>query len=145
MMFCTTFLSAPSEELYSEAGVGGQAAPVAASGMGPGCLSSFHCLVLPQDELYPSLSDSSARLSVGKEERAHRLAGKMLADVGSSSCRAGDGGRVWGRVGGLSAHSASPSLSLAPKCFRKESSRGMRPIIRGYDSLALVLTETFLH
>ncbi|XP_014898306.1 neural Wiskott-Aldrich syndrome protein isoform X1 [Poecilia latipinna] len=124
MMFCTTFLSAPCEELLSEGGVGGRAAPTAAagpnaaSGLGPGCLSSFHCLVLPQDELYPSLSDSSART----EERARSLAGKMLVDIGLSSCR--EGGRVWGRAGGRFARSASPLPCLTPKCFRKASSRG---------------------
>lgn len=130
MMFCTTFLSAPCEELLSEGGVGGgraapaaAAGPDAAGGLGPGCLSSFHCLVLPQDELYPSLSDSSART----EERARSLAGKMLVDVGLSSCRAGEGGRVWGRAGGRCARSASPLPCLTPKCFRKSSSRGMGP------------------
>ncbi|XP_054910696.1 WASP like actin nucleation promoting factor b isoform X5 [Poeciliopsis prolifica] len=116
MMFCTTFLSAPCEELLSEGGVGGRAAPAAAAagGLGPGCLSSFHCLVLPQDELYPSLSDSSARTE----------AAKMLVDVGMSSCRAGEGGRVWGKAGGRCARSASPLPCLTPKCFRKASSRG---------------------
>ncbi|CAB1419005.1 unnamed protein product [Pleuronectes platessa] len=66
MMFCTTFLSAPSEELNPEgSGVGGGTA-MGGGGLGPGsCLSSLHCLVLPQDDLYPSLSDPTARRSVG--------------------------------------------------------------------------------
>lgn len=103
MMFCTTFLSAPSEELYSEGGIVGGAAPVA-----PGCLSSFHCLVLPQDELYPTLSDRP----VGTEGRAQSLAGKMLVDVGE-----------WGRVGGQCARAASPS----PKCFHNHNSDALCP------------------
>ncbi|XP_036004790.1 WASP like actin nucleation promoting factor b isoform X2 [Fundulus heteroclitus] len=119
MMFCTTFLSAPSEELHSEGGVGGGAAPVPSGGggLGPGCLSSFHCLVLPQDELCPPLS-------VRPEERARCPAGKTLLDVGLSGCRAGESRRGWGGVGGRGARSASPSPRLTPKCLSKERSRG---------------------
>lgn len=52
MMFCTTFLSAPSEELAEGVPLPG------------GCLAPLHCLVLPQDELYGPLSEPVARLSL---------------------------------------------------------------------------------
>lgn len=125
MMFCTTFLSAPSEELNCEGGGGGTA--VGGGGLGPGsCLSSLHCLVLPQDELYPSLSDPTARLSICPEERAHSLVGKMLLDVGVSACAAREeGGCIWDRVRRRRSRSASPSPSKTPKSPCSESVKGM--------------------
>ncbi|CAG12078.1 unnamed protein product, partial [Tetraodon nigroviridis] len=73
MMFCTTFLSAPPEELHREASSPG--------GLGPGsCLSSLRRLVLPQDE--PS---AAARGPVRATGRAHQWAG------GPRLGRSGDG------------------------------------------------------
>lgn len=106
MMFCTTFLSAPSEELISDEG----------GGLGPGCLSSFHCVVLPQDELYPSLSAASSRLSIGTKEQTCNLSSKMLVDISISSYLTG---------GGVCPRSASPSSRQTPKCVRRASLRGM--------------------
>ncbi|XP_037551868.1 WASP like actin nucleation promoting factor b isoform X3 [Nematolebias whitei] len=104
MMFCTTFLSAPSEELISDEG----------GGLGPGCLSSFHCVVLPQDELYPPLSDASSRLSIGTRNQTCNLSSKMLVDISISSYLTG---------GGVCPRSASSS-SQTPKCVSRESLRG---------------------
>lgn len=63
-MFCTTFLSAPSEELAEGGPLPG------------GCLAPLHCLVLPQDELYGPISEPAARLSL---RHAH---GCSALDVG---------------------------------------------------------------
>lgn len=127
MMFCTTFLSAPSEELNCEgSGGGGGGAAVGGGGLGPGsCLSSLHCLVLPQDELYPSLSVPTARLSICSKERAHKLVGKMLLDVSMTTCGARDGGCIWDRVRRRRSRSASPSPSKTPKSPCSESVKGM--------------------
>lgn len=125
MMFCTTFLSAPSEELGCEGGGAGGAA--GGGGLSPGsCLSSLHCMVLPQDELYPSLSDPTAQLSVCPEERSCNLVGKMLLDVSMTTCRARDGGCIWDRVRRRRSRSASPSPSKTPKSPCSESVKGMR-------------------
>ncbi|XP_062338794.1 actin nucleation-promoting factor WASL-like isoform X3 [Osmerus eperlanus] len=94
MMFCTTFLSAPSEELVGDGGGdgGGGATP-------GGCLSTLHCLVLPQEELYaplPSSPGSSAsRFSLCHGRRACGMVGKMLLDVNMVAC----GGRAVGERG----------------------------------------------
>lgn len=122
MMFCTTFLSSPSEDLSCEGG-GGRA--VAGGGLGPCCLSSLHCLVLPQDDLYPSLSDRTARVSICSEERACSLVGKMLLDVGMTTCRAGDGRCIWDRVRRRRSRSASSSPIQTPKTPYKESVKGV--------------------
>lgn len=121
MMFCTTFLSAPSEELNCEGGGG-----TAGGGLGPGsCLSSLHCLVLPQDELYPPLSDPAVRLSICPEERARSLVGKMLLDVSLTTCTARqEGGCIWDRVRRRRSRSASPSPGETPTSPRPESLRG---------------------
>lgn len=126
-MFCTTFLSAPSEELNCEgSGGGGGGATVGGGGLGPGsCLSSLHCLVLPQDELYPPLSDPTARLSLCPKERTHSLVGNMLLDVNMTTCRARDGGCIWDRVRRRRSRSASPSPSKTPKSPCSESVKGM--------------------
>ncbi|XP_075967729.1 actin nucleation-promoting factor WASL-like isoform X3 [Anarhichas minor] len=128
MMFCTTFLSAPSEELNSEGNVGGGGGGGAAAGGGglsPGsCLSSLHCLVLPQDELYPSLSDPTNRLSASPEKRAHDFVGEMLLGVGMSACEARGGGCIWDRVRRRRSRSASPSPSKTPKTPGSESAKG---------------------
>lgn len=63
MMFCSTFLSAPSDELLD-----------GASDVG-GCLAPLHCLVLPQDELYTPFSDAAANL------RHSVVMGQILMDV----------------------------------------------------------------
>lgn len=125
MMFCTTFLSAPSEELNCE-GSGGGGAAAGGGGLNPGsCLSSLHCLVLPQDELYPPLSDPAARLSICSKERAHKLVGKMLLDVSMTTCGARDSGCIWDRVRRRRSRSASPSPSKTPKSPCSESVKGM--------------------
>ncbi|XP_034434171.1 WASP like actin nucleation promoting factor b isoform X3 [Hippoglossus hippoglossus] len=126
MMFCTTFLSAPSEELHPEgSGVGGGTA-MGGGGLGPGsCLSSLHCLVLPQDDLYPSLSDPTARRSVCPEERARSLVGAMLLDVSITTCAAKEeSGCIWDRVRRRRSRSASPSPSKTPKSPCSESVKG---------------------
>lgn len=125
MMFCTTFLSAPSEDLNSE-GSGGGGGAVGGGGLGPGsCLSSLHCLVLPQDELYPTLSDPTARLSLCSKEQAQTLVGKMLLDVSITSCGAKEGRCVWDRVRRRRSRSASPSPSKTPKSPCSANVKGM--------------------
>ncbi|XP_078798314.1 actin nucleation-promoting factor WASL isoform X6 [Oryzias latipes] len=121
MMFCTTFLSNPSEELNCDGG-GAAAAAVGGGGLGPCCLSSLHCLVLPQDELYPPLSNPAARLSLCTEERACSFVGKMLLDVNLSPCRSGGGRCIWDRVRRRHSRSASPSQNSHSPC--RDDSRG---------------------
>lgn len=65
MMFCTTFLSAPTDDILD-----------GASDLG-GCLAPLQCLVLPQDELYGPFSQP-----VGDSERTCVLMGKILLNVG---------------------------------------------------------------
>ena len=66
MMFCTTFLSAPSEEPGGDGGGDG------GGGVTPGgCLSTLHCLVLPQEDLYAPLPSSSPGSSASQIGRAH--------------------------------------------------------------------------
>ncbi|XP_072234030.1 WASP like actin nucleation promoting factor b isoform X3 [Leuresthes tenuis] len=122
MMFCTTFLSTPSEELNGEGR--GRAATVGGGGLAPSCLSSLHCLVLPQDELYPSYSNPTSRLSLCAEERACDLVGKMLLNVSMTTCEAGDGGCIWDRVRRRRSRSASPSSSRTLKSPCRERGRG---------------------
>lgn len=125
MMFCTTFLSTPSEDLNCE-GNSGRGGAVGGGSLSPGsCLSTLHCLVLPQDELYPPLSDLTARLSVCPQERAHRLVGKMLLDVSLTTCGARDRGCIWDRVTRRRSRSCSPSPSKTPKSPCCESVKGM--------------------
>lgn len=121
MMFCTTFLSSPSEDHNCEGGGG-----TSGGGLGPGsCLSSLHCLVLPQDELYPPLSDSTTRLSICPDERARSLVGKVLLDVSLTTCTARqEGGCIWDRVRRRRSRSASPSPTETPKSPRPQSVRG---------------------
>lgn len=130
MMFFTTFLSAPSEDLHFKGnGSGGGAAAVLVGGGGlsPGsCLSSLHCLVLPQDELYPSLSDPTDPLPIAPEGRAHNVVGKMFLGVSMSTCGARDGGGVWDRVRRRRSRSASPSPSKTHKSPCSERVEGMR-------------------
>lgn len=113
MMFCTTFLSAPSEDLGCESG--GDKAALADGGLGPGsCLSSLHCLVLPQDELYTSLSEPTTHLSICPKDQTCSLVGKMLFDVGVTTCGTRDGGCIWDKVRRRRSRSASPSPSKSP-------------------------------
>ncbi|KAK6269265.1 hypothetical protein J4Q44_G00394180 [Coregonus suidteri] len=85
MMFCTTFLSSPSEDL-SEGGGGG--------GMHPGgCLSTLHCLILPQEDLYAPPSDPTTRLSLRHRDHACGVVGKMLLDVNMSAAGGCEGDR----------------------------------------------------
>ncbi|XP_070405099.1 actin nucleation-promoting factor WASL isoform X3 [Nothobranchius furzeri] len=107
MMFCTTFLSAPSEERISEGEEG-------AGGPGPGCLSTFHCLILPQDELYSSISDPSFPFSIYTQGQTCSLTRKSFLDVKASSCPPGDG--VCDDVRGRCTRSVSPSPRQTPKC-----------------------------
>ncbi|XP_055368003.1 WASP like actin nucleation promoting factor b isoform X4 [Betta splendens] len=123
MMFCTTFLSAPSEELGCEAAAG--RAPLGGGGLGPAaCLSSLHCLVLPQDELYPPLPDPARPLSSSRDERAQSFVGKVLLDVSVSPCRERGGGCIWDRVRRQRSRSASPSPSKSPKSPRSPGVKG---------------------
>lgn len=113
MMFCTTFLSAPSEELNCEAS--GRGATMGGGGLSPGsCLSSLHCLVLPQDELYPSLSDPTARLSICSEDRACNLVDKVLVDISVTTCNARSSRCIWDNLRRRRSRSASPSPSKMP-------------------------------
>ncbi|XP_016125800.1 neural Wiskott-Aldrich syndrome protein-like isoform X2 [Sinocyclocheilus grahami] len=86
MMFCTTFLSAPTDEILD-----------GASDLG-GCLAPLQCLVLPQDELYGPFSDPAANLR--HSERTCVVMGKILLNVGLG------GGDISGRY--------SPSFLLSP-------------------------------
>ncbi|KTG06671.1 hypothetical protein cypCar_00004704 [Cyprinus carpio] len=86
MMFCTTFLSVPTDEILD-----------GASDLG-GCLAPLQCLVLPQDELYGPFSDAAANLR--HSERTCVVMGKILLNVGLG------GGDVSGRC--------SPSFLLSP-------------------------------
>lgn len=86
MMFCTTFLSAPTDEILD-----------GASDLG-GCLAPLQCLVLPQDELYGPFSDPVANLR--HSERTCVVMGKILLNVGLG------GGDISGRY--------SPSFLLSP-------------------------------
>lgn len=73
-MFCTTFLSAPSEELAEGGPLPG------------GCLAPLHCLVLPQDELYGPLSEPAARLSLRHGRGCSTLdVGHLLLDESPAS------------------------------------------------------------
>uniref|UniRef100_A0A8C2GQA9 WASP like actin nucleation promoting factor b n=1 Tax=Cyprinus carpio TaxID=7962 RepID=A0A8C2GQA9_CYPCA len=81
MMFCTTFLSAPTDEMLDEA-----------SDLG-GCLAPLQCLVLPQDELYCPFSDAAANLR--HSERTCVVMGKILLNVGLG------GGDISGRFSPL--------------------------------------------
>nr|XP_057933106.1 WASP like actin nucleation promoting factor b isoform X3 [Doryrhamphus excisus] len=123
MMFCTTFLSTPSEDLPCE---GGGGASPGSGGLGPAsCLSSLHCLVLPQDELYPNLSENAhaaRQLSVCSEVRARNFIGDMLLDV--SRCRERDSRGIWDRVRRRRSRSASPLPSKTPKSPCSESVKG---------------------
>lgn len=119
-MFCTTFLSAPSEDLGYE-GTGGT--PLH---LGPGsCLSTLHCLVLPQDELYTSLSEQAGRVSVHSDERTCGLVSNMLFDVGATTCSTQDSRCIWDRVRGRRSRSASPSRSKIPQSPCRHRMNGM--------------------
>lgn len=112
MMFCTTFLSAPSEEIHCEVNRsrGGQQGGGAT---GPGSCLSLHCVVLPRDE-----PNTSALVSVRPSGRAPTPArGALLGD--------GGGGGVWDRVRRRRGRSASPSPSKTQKNSRREAAKGM--------------------
>lgn len=81
MMFCTTFLSTPTDEILD-----------GASDLG-GCLAPLQCLVLPQDELYCPFSDPTANLR--HSERTCVVMGKILLNVGLG------GGDISGRFSPL--------------------------------------------
>lgn len=113
MMFCTTFLSAPSEELHCEASRT-RGGALGAEGVGPGsCVSSLRCAVLPQDEL-----NTSACVAVCTTGRAHKWAGGP---------RLGDGGDGWFWYGARRRRggSASPSPSKTQKNSPREGVKGM--------------------
>ncbi|XP_077399873.1 actin nucleation-promoting factor WASL-like isoform X3 [Vanacampus margaritifer] len=111
MMFCTTFLSAPSEDLGCES---------AGGGLGPAsCLSTLHCLVLPQDEAYPNVSEPSSG-----QVRARSFIGDVLLDVRAGACRDRDGGGIWDRVRRRRSRSASPLPSKTPKSPCRDGVKG---------------------
>ena len=131
MMFCTTFLSTPADELVCEGGVGevkggGRSSPVGVvpgQGLGPGgCLSTLHCLVLPQEELCQSLAyrqgdGPCSNSAVGK---------RMLLEVN----RATSFGREDRGGGGCGARkhrsrSVSPALGRRPASPAKDWFKGM--------------------
>lgn len=129
MMFCTTFLSAPSEEQNCDGGGGGEGGGGRLRGadLGPGsCLSSLHCLVLPQDELNPvrSDSDSDARLSASPKDGAQKLVSRALLGVGGASLAARHDDCIWDRVRRRRSRSASPSPSKTPKSLCNQSVKG---------------------
>ncbi|KPP70733.1 hypothetical protein Z043_110415 [Scleropages formosus] len=80
-MFCTAFLSAPTEECKPG-----------------GCLAPLQCLVLPEDELYSSLSasDSESRLSLHHGDHACVVMGQILLDVGVTGMLEGESGDIVG-------------------------------------------------
>lgn len=96
MMFCTTFLSAPTDEKLD-----------GASDLG-GCLAPLQCLVLPQDELYGPFADPSVNLR--HSERTCVVMGKILLNVGLG------GGDISGRY--------SPSFLLSPAYSVKREDTG---------------------
>lgn len=113
MMFCTTFLSAPSEELHCEASRS-RGGALGGEGVGPGsCLSSLRCVVLPQDD-----PNTSARVCVCTAGRAHKWAGALrLGDRG--------GGCFWDGARRRRRGSASLSPSKTPKNAPREGAKGM--------------------
>lgn len=130
MMFCTTFLSAPSEEQNCDSGRGeggGGGAGLRGADLGPGsCLSSLHCLVLPQDELnpVPSDSDSDTRLSACRKDGAQKLISKALLGVGGASSAGRHDDCIWDRVRRGRSRSASPSPSKTPRSPCSQSVKG---------------------
>uniref|UniRef100_A0AAZ3PJZ5 Neural Wiskott-Aldrich syndrome protein n=1 Tax=Oncorhynchus tshawytscha TaxID=74940 RepID=A0AAZ3PJZ5_ONCTS len=109
MMFCTTFLSSPSEDL-SEGGGGGAMLP-------GGCLSTLHCLILPQEELYAPPSDLATRLSLRHGDHACGVVGKMLLDVNMAAAGDCKGDRGWRKGDGIPCDcspSVSPSVRKSP-------------------------------
>lgn len=134
MMFCTTFLSAPSEEIHCEVdrNRGGQQG---GGGMGRGSCLSLHCVLLPRDE-----PNTSARVPVCPSGRPPKPArGPFLGDRG-------DGG-VWDRVRRRRGRSASPSPSKTQKNSRREGAKGMseRRPWRGCRGNGLALELKSLH
>lgn len=123
MMFCTTFLSAPTEEIHYEVNRNG------GGGMGPGSCLSLRCVVLPRDE-----PNASARAAVCPSGRAHKPARRLLLGEGC----------VWGRVGRRCGPSASPSPSKTQKNSRREAAKGMSAR-RAWRSNGLVLELKSLH
>lgn len=111
MMFCTTFLSAPSEELHCEASRT-RGGALGGEGVGPGsCLSSLRCMLLPQDEL-----NTSTRVAVCTTGHARKWAGGLrLGDRGD--------GCFWD--GARRRHGGSPSPSKTQKSSPRESAKGM--------------------
>ncbi|XP_070997427.1 actin nucleation-promoting factor WASL-like isoform X5 [Oncorhynchus clarkii lewisi] len=109
MMFCTTFLSSPSEDL-SEGGGGG---------IHPGgCLSTLHCLILPQEELYAPPSDPTNRLSLRHGDQACGVVGEMLLDVNMAAaggCKGDRGGRKGDGTPCDCSPSVSPSVRKSPR------------------------------
>lgn len=129
MMFCTTFLSAPSEELgdgCAEGCVGGGGGGVTPGG----CLSTLHCLVLPQEELYAPLSSApehaagASRLSLCHGERACGMVGKMLLEVNMAAC---GGQTVRCSERRRRSRSASPAPGKSPGRDRQKGRAGVPP------------------
>ncbi|KAK0131072.1 Neural Wiskott-Aldrich syndrome protein [Merluccius polli] len=126
MMFCTTFLSTPADELGCEGGGGidrgGRSSPVGVV-PGPalgraGCLSTLHCLVLPQEELYQSLSYRSGGGGVvGK---------RMLLEVNrTTSCGGEDRGAGGSGARRHRSRSVSPALCRRPMSPARDWFKGI--------------------
>lgn len=134
-MFCTTTLSAPEADEPGCEGGGGRSFPPAAGGGvmhgralgGPlgDCLSTLHCLVLPQEEMYQSLSyrhgdgnrGGGGGGGVGK---------RMLLQVNrATSCGEEDGGVGGGGGGGGGGTRRHRSRSVSPALGRRPRSPAM--------------------
>lgn len=125
-MFCTTFLSAPSEDQSCDGG-GGGGGGLRGADLGPGSrLSSLHCLVLPQDELnpVPSDSDSNARFSACPKKVEQKLVNRAFLGVGGAPLASRHDGCIWDRVRRRRSRSASPSPSKTPKSPCNQTVKG---------------------
>ena len=131
MMFCTTFLSTPADELVCEGGVGevkggGRSSPVGVvpgQGLGPGgCLSTLHCLVLPQEELCQSLAYRQGDGPCGNSAVGKR----MLLEVNRATSFSRDD-RGGGGCGARKhrSRSVSPALGRRPASPAKDWFKGM--------------------
>ena len=132
MMFCTTFLSTPADELVCEGGVerakgGGRSSPtgmVPGQALGPGgCLSTLRCLVLPQEELCQSLAYCH-----GDGPRGNSVLGKrMLLEVNRATSFGGGDDRGGGGCGARKqrSRSVSPAMGRRPVSPARDWFKGM--------------------
>lgn len=83
-----------------------------------GCLSTLHCLILPQEELYAPPSDPTNRLSLRHGDQACSVVGEMLLDVNMaaiSGCKGDRGGRKGDGTPCDCSPSVSPSVRKSPR------------------------------